>query len=145
MSLEKIWSLFHIVFIVIFATTFFKMNRPLKKRDKRIALLLTAAFAWLFIGSLVIFHEEHVLRKHFNTDFQVFITPKSKDKQGFTGKFLQPVQKYNDYGTSAGILGFNGYPPVNYLALDLIPKDPSSFIPDDLILSNFPLRAPPTV
>ena len=121
------------------------MNKPLKNRDKRIALLLIAAFAWLFIGSLVIFHEEHVLRKHFNLDFQVFITPKSKDKQGYTGKLLLKVQKLTDSGNPAGILSSDVYSAFDRFTCDVSLVESSSSHAFDIILDNFPLRAPPTV
>lgn len=119
------------------------MNKPLKNRDKRIAMLLIAAFAWLFIGSLVIFHEEHVLGKHFSLNLQAFISPKSKDKQGFIVKLHNPLQKLYDNGGTAGILSQNNHSAYYNCAFEIKPKETSSFYQDKEILDNFPLRAPP--
>lgn len=49
---------------------------------KRLTLLLAAVFAWLFIGSLIVFHQEHVLGKHSSAISQHFIVPKSKENAG---------------------------------------------------------------
>lgn len=121
------------------------MYRPLKIRDKRIAMLLIAAFAWLFIGSLVIFHEEHVLGKHFNLISQAFISPKSNDKQGFSIKLQNPLQKLYEDGGNAGIFIQNNHSAFNNCAFEIKPRETSSFYRDKEILNYFPLRAPPTV
>jgi hypothetical protein len=121
------------------------MNKRVGNRDKRIALLLAAAFAWLFIGSLIIFHEEHVLGKHFNLTSQLFISPKSKDKQGFTVKLLQPVQKFQDNVGITGILTIAGTSAIQRVASDFKFKEISSSYHEDIILGNLSLRAPPSV
>jgi hypothetical protein len=121
------------------------MNRPLKIRDKRIAMLLIAAFAWLFIGSLVIFHEEHVLGKHFSLISQAFISPKSNDKQGFSIKLQNPLQKLYEDGGTAGIFIQNNHSRFNNCAFEIKPRETSSFYQDKEILNYFPLRAPPSV
>lgn len=115
----------------------------MRNRERRIALLLIAAFAWLFIGSLVIFHEEHVLGKHFNLNMQAFISPKSKDKQSFTDKLLHTVKKLHDNGSSAGILTQSNFTASNRYSFDIKPKESSSFPAGDIILGNSALRAPP--
>jgi len=122
-----------------------KMNKLVGNRDKKIALLLIAAFAWLFIGSLIIFHQEHVLGKHIKLNSHLFISPKSKDKQGFTVKLCNPVLKLHDNGGGTGILASGINASVKRIASDIKPKESSSFHPDDIILNNFLLRAPPTV
>jgi len=109
------------------------------------AMLLIAAFAWLFIGSLVIFHEEHVLGKHFNLNIQAFISPKSKDKQGFAVKLHSPLLKLYDNGGTAGILSQNLHSAFNSYAFEIKPRETSSFYKDKEILNYFPLRAPPAV
>jgi hypothetical protein len=121
------------------------MNRPLKIRDKRITMLLIAAFAWLFIGSLVIFHEEHVLGKHFNLISQAFISPKSNDKQGFSIKLQNPLQKLYDDGGTTGITVQNNHSAYSNCTFEIKPKETSCFHKDKEILDNFPLRAPPAV
>jgi hypothetical protein len=119
------------------------MNKPIKNRDKRIAMLLIAAFAWLFIGSLVIFHEEHVLGKHFSLNIQAFVSPKSKDKQGFSIKLNNPLQKLDDNGGTTWILPQNNHSAINSSSFEFKPKETSSFNQDKDILNYFPLRAPP--
>ena len=109
------------------------------------AMLLAAAFAWLFIGSLVIFHEEHVLGKHFNQNIQAFISPKSTDKQDFTIKLHHYLLKFFDDGQTAGILSQNLHAAFNSCVFEIKPKETSSFYQDKEILDNFPLRAPPAV
>jgi hypothetical protein len=121
------------------------MNKPIKNRDKRIAMLLIAAFAWLFIGSLVIFHEEHVLGKHFNHSTQAFISPKSNDKQGFKIILQSPLQKFYDDGGAAGIIMQIDNSAFNNCSFEIKPRETSSFYQDKEILNNCPLRAPPTV
>jgi len=121
------------------------MNKPVRNRDKKIAMLLIAAFAWLFIGSLIIFHEEHVLGKQFKLSSQLFISPKLKDKQGIAQNLVKPVLKLYENGGSAGIIDkeftFNNLTDT----FELKPKESSSFRPDDSILNYSPLRAPPAV
>ena len=107
-------------------------------------MLLIAAFAWLFIGSLIIFHEEHVLGKHFRLNSQLFISPKSNDKQGLTAKLHKPLLKLYDNSGSTGILMQEGFASFKSNAFEIKPKESSSFHPDDSILYNFPLRAPPS-
>lgn len=108
-------------------------------------MLLIAAFAWLFIGSLIIFHEEHVLGKQFKLSSQLFISPKVKDKQGLTLNLVKPLLKIYENGGSAGVIDkeftFNNLTD-NF---ELKPKESSSFRSDDAILNYFPLRAPPAV
>ncbi len=115
------------------------------KRDKWIALLLAAAFAWLFIGSLILFHEEHVLGKHFRLTSQLFISPKSNDKQGFAVKQLKPVLKFNDNGGTAFVPANIDYTAGILKVFEIKPRETSSFKPDDCFPGYFPLRAPPAV
>jgi hypothetical protein len=119
------------------------MKKTLRNRDKRIAVLLITAFAWLFIGSLIIFHQEHVLGKHIRLNSHFFISPKSKDKQGLTVKLLKPVLKLYDKGGSDGIQVQDGFVAFIRDASEIKPKGSSSFHPDESILNNFPLRGPP--
>lgn len=106
-------------------------------------MLLIIAFAWLFIGSLVIFHEEQVLGKHFNFHTQAFISPKSNEKQGFGTKLLNPLQKFYDDGGSTCIIVQNNHSSFSHFAFEIKPKETSSFYQDKEILDHFPLRAPP--
>ena len=115
----------------------------MRNRDKRIAWLLIASFAWLFIGSLVIFHEEHVLRKHVNMNTQAFLSPKSNDKQGFTIKLVKPLLKLYDNGGAVGILTTNNFSSAIRKAFDIMPGESPSFLPGDIIQNNASLRAPP--
>jgi len=108
-------------------------------------MLLVAAFTWLFIGSLIIFHEEHVLGKHFNFSSQLFISPKSKDKQVVGVKLIQPVQKLYENGSSSAILAHGVYSALFRIASDIKSRESSTFHADDILQGNLSLRAPPTV
>jgi hypothetical protein len=119
------------------------MNKPQRNRDKRTAILLLAAFAWLFIGSLIIFHQEHVLGKHIRLNSHFFISPKSKDKQNFTVKLLKPLLKLHENGGSDGIQAQDDFVACKRDASEIKPKGSSSFHPDESILNNFSLRGPP--
>jgi hypothetical protein len=134
-----------LIWLLLLHRILIDMNKPIGNRDKRIAILLIAAFAWLFIGSLIIFHEEHVLGKHFKLTSQLFISPKSNDRQSLTVKLVKPALKLYENTGSAGII-------TNYCcsiclrnSFELKPKESSSFHPDDDILNYFALRAPPAV
>ncbi len=48
--------------------------------QKRLVLLIAFSIAWIFIGSLVIFHQEHVMGKVFKWHSISFLVPKSKVK-----------------------------------------------------------------
>jgi hypothetical protein len=71
------------------------MNKSNNIMTKRLTLLLVAVFSWLFVGSLIMFHQEHVLGKHSNAISNHFIVPKSKDKDGNNLKQLPVSQKVN--------------------------------------------------
>lgn len=120
------------------------MNTTIGKRDKRVALLLAAAFAWLFIGSLIIFHEEHVLGKHFLLNNQFFIAPKSTEKKGNSYHFQKPLLKICDSSFTTGIIPgtFQSYPVfLNLFKYNLL----SSIIPVDPAVGITALRAPPAI
>jgi hypothetical protein len=85
------------------------------------------------------------LGHHFNLTSQLFVSPKSKDKQGFTVKLLQPVQKFQDNGGITGILTTISYATTDRIASVNIIKENSSFHHEDIIPGNLSLRAPPTV
>ncbi|MCU0371311.1 MAG: hypothetical protein MUC31_07845 [Bacteroidales bacterium] len=119
------------------------MNKLVRNRDKKIALVLTAAFAWLFIGSLIIFHQEHVLGKHARLNSHLFISPKSKDKQGLTYKLTKPALKLHDNGPGSGILPEGISSAIDRISSELKPRESSSFHHEDIFTYNFPLRAPP--
>jgi hypothetical protein len=119
------------------------MTRQVRNRDKKIALLLTAAFAWLFIGSLIIFHQEHVLGKHFRLNCQAFISPKTKDKKEYTYNVQNPLVKSQDNGLSAGILPKSNIAGITGISLDFQSKEYASFLINDALVTQVPLRAPP--
>lgn len=119
------------------------MNQSIGNRDKKIALLLVAAFAWLFIGSLVIFHQEHVLGKHFQMNSKMFISPKSKDKKEYSFHISKPHIKYQDNGIFTGICpDFRFAGPRVHSFLTVFHKDNFLF-PEDPIAEQSALRAPP--
>ncbi len=51
------------------------------KKIRKIAVLFTAfSFCWIFVGSLILFHEERILGKDFKLQYSTFVAPKSKDE-----------------------------------------------------------------
>jgi hypothetical protein len=121
------------------------MNKGIRNRDKKIAMLLAAAFAWLFIGSLVIFHQEHVLGKHFSFNTQLFISPKSKDKKEYTYHLQKPQLKIFDNVLSAGILTGEKYYGLLTVSYIFKARESSFLNIDDPLLTQTSLRAPPAV
>ena len=58
-------------------------SKPMKypSNIRKTAILLVAfSFCWIFIGSLILFHEERILGKDFKLQYSVFVAPKSKDE-----------------------------------------------------------------
>jgi hypothetical protein len=51
--------------------------------QKRLILLIAFSIIWIFIGSLVVFHQEQVLGKVFKFNTITYIVPKSKDEKTF--------------------------------------------------------------
>jgi hypothetical protein len=121
------------------------MNNLVRNKNKKAALVLATVFAWLFIGSLIIFHQEHVLGKHMKLNTQLFISPKSKDKKE-TGNTLQPqVQKFTDHSSHSDVLSgknpsLNAYTVAGIKYWDYLPVKT-----EDIYLTGLPLRAPPVV
>lgn len=120
------------------------MNTQIGNRDKRIALLLVAAFAWLFIGSLVVFHQEHVLGKHFRMNTHLFISPKLKDKENYSVALQKSLLKFQETGQMTGIVpGDHAQPGLISYSFSAY-KDTFVFRRlHDIVVTNAPLRAPP--
>jgi len=59
---------------------------------KRLTLLLIAVFSWLFIGSLILFHQEHVCGKHTSAFEHLFVAPKTKDETAIGLKHVKAAQ-----------------------------------------------------
>jgi hypothetical protein len=119
------------------------MNNQIGNRDKRIAVLLIAAFAWLFIGSLIIFHEEHVLGKHFSLNAQLFISPKSSDKKDLSFNIQKSLLKFQDHGSSAGLPENGELSGTQINSCEFRLKAATFQFPGDVYLRNSSLRAPP--
>lgn len=119
------------------------MIKQVRNRDKKIALLLTAAFAWLFIGSLIIFHQEQVLGKHYQLNCQLFISPKSKDKKEYTNLFEKSILKLYENGVSAGIITSQDLAGLFSIPSEFKYNHNASFILNDALITQVPLRAPP--
>jgi hypothetical protein len=119
------------------------MNNQIGNRDKRIAVLLVAAFAWLFIGSLIIFHEEHVLGKHFSLTTQLFISPKSNDKKDLSFDLQKSLLKFQDNMVSAGLPVIKDISDIQLISYEFKSKEASSILPDDVCIKYSALRAPP--
>jgi hypothetical protein len=54
--------------------------------QKRLTLLIAFSIVWIFIGSLVIFHQEQVMGKSTFLHQISFLVPKSKEKTSLSGK-----------------------------------------------------------
>jgi len=119
------------------------MNKQVRNRDKRIAMLLIAAFAWLFIGSLIIFHQEQVLGKHILMNNHLFITPKSKDKQSLTGEWKPIALSFHHLSGFEAVSASSGSLSLFSFYTELKFNEPSSADSDDVFLTFSPLRAPP--
>lgn len=119
------------------------MNKQVRNRDKKIAILLIAAFAWLFIGSLIIFHQEHVLGKHFQLNSHLFISPKSKDKKDYSIDLHKNVLKILDENNSAANITGWEKPEDPRLSHTILYDAPALLHLHDAILGQVPLRAPP--
>lgn len=50
---------------------------------KRLILLIAFSIIWIFIGSLVVFHQEQVLGKVFKFNTITYVVPKTKDEKTF--------------------------------------------------------------
>ena len=119
------------------------MNNQIGNRDKKVALLLIAAFAWLFIGSLIIFHEEHVLGKHFAMNTKCFISPKSNEKKDLTLSLQKSLLKFHEDVQTAGILSNENHSEILRASFEFISNKSLSFLPDDVLITQSSLRAPP--
>lgn len=65
------------------------------KMTKQLTLLLAIVFSWLFVGSLIIFHQEHVLGKHSIAISQHYIVPKTKEDQSHSLNQLPSSERIN--------------------------------------------------
>jgi hypothetical protein len=119
------------------------MNRQVGNRDKKIAMLLIAAFAWLFIGSLIVFHQEQVLGKHYRLNSQMFITPKTKDKKDYTLILQKSLLKINETGPLAGTFSKTDIAELLGISFEFQSKEYASFRLNDALVAQVPLRAPP--
>lgn len=109
---------------------------------KRLTLLLVAVFAWLFVGSLIVFHQEHVLGKHSNAISQQFIVPKSKDKVGYGLKQLPSLVKINLFTGDLNLELCTGPDDLSGVSENLI-LSPNGLISDHPCRTIHGLRAPP--
>lgn len=54
------------------------------RTQKRLILLIAFSIAWIFIGSLVVFHQQHVMGKIQQWQSIAYVAPKSKEKSALT-------------------------------------------------------------
>jgi hypothetical protein len=112
------------------------------KLNKRLTLLLAAVFSWLFVGSLIIFHQEHVLGKHTNAISHHYIVPKSKDK---VTDALQQIPASQDLSLFTGDHAETAEKG-DYFLPEIVGKliiSPSGLFSDHPPRMIFGLRAPP--
>lgn len=110
--------------------------------NKRITLLLAAVFAWLFVGSLIIFHQEHVLGKHSRSISHHFIVPKQKDESGYQVKHLTAAQKINLFAGDV-LTSQHAGEPVLPEGMDRLTVSPSGVFSEHPPRMIHGLRAPP--
>ena len=110
--------------------------------NKRLTLLLVAVFSWLFVGSLIIFHQEHVLGKHTMAVSHHFIVPKSKEKAAYQLKDQPASQKVSLFtGDIAEIQDAESYYCPGIISKLTI--SPSGLFSDHPPRMTLGLRAPP--
>ena len=73
---------------------------------KRLVLLIAFSIIWIFIGSLVIFHQEQVMGKTFKFSTNSFIVPKSKDERSAV-KCLVKLSNDNSQNLILAVLADN--------------------------------------
>lgn len=109
---------------------------------KRLILLIAFSVMWVFIGSLVIFHQEQVMGKTFKWHKISFVVPKSKDEKS-ASKLLVKNSQDHGHPVILAVLDENQREQLLEGHYSLLPRQvESSFIPGffDLIIG---LRAPP--
>lgn len=73
---------------------FLLMISSLKNRVKWMVLLVVFAIGWISVGSLIVFHQEHVLHKHVDLHAYFFIAPKHKDESVYSVKPVNTLSSY---------------------------------------------------
>ena len=118
------------------------MKKSTDYRVKFLAMMVVMAFSWITIGSLVMFHQEHVLKKHVDLQTYLFVAPKNKDKSGHLKQCPQ-VQKNNSAIDSAPLAdrvqgSLQGWGAMTRQHLTACIPIPEAFPP-----GSHALRAPP--
>jgi len=81
------------------------MNKAARIR-KRLILLIAFSIIWVFIGSLVIFHQEQVMGRTFSWNKISFVIPKSKDEKS-TGNIKAEIAKDHSQSFILAVLDDN--------------------------------------
>ena len=109
--------------------------------QKRLILLIAFSIIWIFIGSLVIFHQEQVLGKTFKFNSSSFIVPKSKDDRSAV-KLVIKVVNDNSQNLILAVLDDNKREQILAGDYSLYPFNDER--PDPVFVNrSLALRAPP--
>jgi hypothetical protein len=110
---------------------------------KRLTLLLIAVFSWLFVGSLILFHQEHVCGKHTSAFEHPFVAPKTKDESTIGLKQIKAQQ--GDQFIPAAFFSKPAISVTEFCACEpeALPVAEAFTIPDELPEFACGLRAPP--
>jgi hypothetical protein len=110
---------------------------------KRLTLLLIAVFSWLFIGSLILFHQEHVCGKHTSAFEHLFVAPKTKDETTIGLKQYKATQGDQFIPAAFIIRPVITVSEYNADQPEQLPVDEDFTVPDELPDFTSGLRAPP--
>jgi hypothetical protein len=112
--------------------------------QKRLILLIAFSIIWIFIGSLVIFHQEHVMGKTFKFNTISFIVPKSKDEKAAI-KAKTEIPSDHSQNLILAILDDNTREQLLAGSFKLMPLNDDKRILPVFVNQSHSLRAPPLV
>ncbi len=112
-------------------------------KQKLMVLLVAFAFSWLFIGSLIIFHQEHIYKKIVPAHAILFIHPKTKENARAdihkTGNFKLSFKAYDLSGVDHHSFSF--FANICQRVIKQTEDGPANYL---LFLERLrPLRSPP--
>jgi hypothetical protein len=117
------------------------MNKTARIR-KRLILLIAFSIIWVFIGSLVIFHQEHVMGKIFKWSNVTFVVPKSKDEKSVKN-LKAGISPDHCQSQILAVINDNKREQLLAGVFSLLPQPIAEQAIPDFITSSSGLRAPP--
>lgn len=110
--------------------------------QKRLILLIAFSITWIFIGSLVIFHQEQVMGRTLKWNHISCIVPKSKDERT-TSKIKASIPTDHSQHLILAILDDNQREPVISGVFSLLCQTDTGQAVNELTVLFSGLRAPP--